>query len=199
MDGYPYHVLNRGNRRQQIFKKATDYQAFFAVLAEADGRFEMPIIGVCAMPNHFHIVVWPAEAAQISAYMHWVTNVHVHRYHLHYGLKGLGHLYQDRYKAFPIQDERHLYTVLRYVEGNPLRAGLVEQAEDWQWSSLALRGTDGAFISTDRVALPSDWSAVVNSSLENNQLQNLQTSARRERPYGDESWVETVMRKLSKK
>jgi putative transposase len=198
LDGHAYHLLNRGNRRQTIFHKPQDYRAFLGILAEAQERFRMPLCGVCVMKNHVHIVVWPDEARAISEYMHWVFNVHVHRYHLHYNLRGLGHLYQDRYKAFPIQNERHLYTVMRYVEGNALRAGLVRRAEEWEWSSLSLRTRPewrGIFSNGDRIELPGDWSQVVNDMLPDDDLEALRSCARKGAPYGDADWTEEVRRK----
>ena len=81
------------------------------------------------MPNHFHLVVWPRRDGELSAFMKWVMNAHVRRYHRQY--HSSGHIWQGRFKAFPIEHDDHLLTVLRYVERNPLRANLVERAEDW--------------------------------------------------------------------
>lgn len=194
LDGHAYHVLNRGNDRRVIFKKDDDYRAFLNILAEAQQQFPMPVVGVCVMPTHWHMLIWPKQAAAISAYMHWVMNAHVHRYHRHYGLRGLGHLYQDRYKSFPIQDERHLYTVLRYIEANPLRATLVEQAEAWRWSSLTLRPrpeSDGIFGETV-LSVPAGWNEVVNASIPQPILEKLRHSASRQVPYGDDDWAAQV-------
>jgi putative transposase len=198
LDGCAYHLLNRGNRRQTIFHKPSDYWAFLSILAEATSRFHMPLIAVCLMRNHWHLVVWPTEAVSISSYMHWLLNVHVHRYNRHYGLTGLGHLYQDRYKAFPIQDRRHLYTVMRYVEANPLRARLIDRAEDWEWSSLTLRSTSDyqrMLTNGDRVELPDDWLAIVNDALPEDDLKVLRTCSRKSDPFGDPAWIAQVRKK----
>ena len=85
------------------------------------------------MPNHFHLLVKAGKGDDLSRCMQWVTTTHVRRYHRHYGSSG--HLWQGRYKSFGIEDDDHLLTVVRYVEGNPVRAGLVETAADWVWSS----------------------------------------------------------------
>jgi putative transposase len=192
VDGHAYHVLNRGNRKQVIFHKPGDYRAFLKILLEANARFAMPICGLCVMNNHFHLVLWPDCARSISAYMHWVLNAHVHRYHLHYGIRGTGHLYQDRYKAFPIQDERHLYTVMRYVEANPLRAGLLTNAEHWQWSSLSLRRKpewQEILRHDDKVVLPEDWLAVVNEGAPTEELKAIRNCAQKGEPFGDPEWI----------
>jgi putative transposase len=194
VDGHAYHVLNRGNDRRVIFKKTEDYEAFFAILREAQQRLAVPTIGVCLMPNHWHLVLWPTPAASLSAYMHWVMNAHVHRYHQHYHLRGLGHLYQDRYKSFPIQDDHHMYTVLRYVEANPLRAGLVTEAQAWQWSSLSLRarGVEDGILTNSLVPLPENWTSLVNEAIPESLLGRIQGSARRQTPFGEDEWVKRL-------
>ena len=132
--GYTYHVLNRGNARAAVFHKPDDYDAFVDMMAEATVRTPMRILAYCLMPNHFHLALWPREDGDLSRWMHWLMTTHVRRYLRHY--RSSGHVWQGRFKAFPIQEDEHLLTVLRYIERNPLRAGLVERAEDWPWSSL---------------------------------------------------------------
>src|SRR5919201_4206035 len=86
------------------------------------------------MPNHLHLVRWPAGDGDLGHWMHGLLSSHVHAYRQRYG--GSGHVWQGRFTAFPIEADDHLLTVLRYVERNPLRAGLVTRAQDWPWSSL---------------------------------------------------------------
>ncbi len=88
------------------------------------------------MPNHCHLVLRPLVDGEMSRFMGWVGGTHTMRYHAHYHTSGLGHVYQQRYKSFPIQDDEHFFVVCRYVERNALRAGLVSRAEDWRWGSL---------------------------------------------------------------
>jgi putative transposase len=126
--------MNRGNERAQVFHSDDDYHAFVALLRQACGRVPMRIIGYCLMPNHFHCVLWPPGNDDMARWMDWLLTTHVGRYRKQYG--GSGHVWQGRYKAFPIEPNHHLRTVLRYVERNALRAHLVERAEDWLWSSL---------------------------------------------------------------
>jgi REP element-mobilizing transposase RayT len=134
--GYCYHVLNRGNARQEVFHKPADYAAFLRLFDEAHVRCPMRILAYCLMPNHFHLVLWPQEDGDLSRWMQWLQTTHVRRYHEHF--KTCGHVWQGRFKAFPIQEDDHLLTILRYVERNPLRAGLVTAVDGWQWNSLAL-------------------------------------------------------------
>jgi putative transposase len=136
LGGYVYHVLNRAVGRRTIFRKEADYAAFEAILREAPGFQPMRLLGYCLMPNHWHLVLWPRADGDLSHYARWVTVTHTQRYHAHYHTAGTGPVYQGRFKAFPVQDDDHLWAVLRYVERNPLRAGLVATAEAWRWSSL---------------------------------------------------------------
>jgi putative transposase len=88
----------------------------------------MRVVGYCLMPNHFHLVLWPPGDSDLSTFMQWLSTSHSHGYRMRYG--GSGHVWQGRFKAFPIQQDDHLLTVLRYVERNPLRGGLVSVAAD---------------------------------------------------------------------
>ena len=142
VDGLPYHVLNRGNRRQTIFSQPSDYEVFLTTLADAIVQVPITILSYVTMPNHFHLVLWAERGVEISAFMRWFMNAHIRRHYRFGELWGTGHLYQGRFKAFPIQTGHHLATVLRYVEANPLRARLVSKAEDWPWSSLTQEASD---------------------------------------------------------
>src|SRR5260221_11811046 len=131
--GMIYHCLNRGNGRQRLFHKPADYEAFITILGQAMDRTPVDLLSYCLMPNHWHLVLRPAGDADLASFMRWVGVTHVRRHHAHYHTRGGGHLYQGRFKSFPAQDDRHLLTVLRYVEANALRARLVDRAEDWRW------------------------------------------------------------------
>jgi putative transposase len=133
--GFCYHVLNRGNGRRTVFHKDGDYLAFLKLLTEAAERTPMRLLAYCLLPNHFHLTLWPERDGDLSDYMMWLLTAHVRRYHQHY--HSTGHVRHGRFRAFPIQEDDHLLTVLRYVERNPVRAGLVEQVQDWRWSSAA--------------------------------------------------------------
>ena len=130
-----YHVLNRANARITLFEKDEDYAAFERVLDEAHAREPLRLLGYCVMPNHWHMVVWPKRGGdrQVSEFLRWLTVTHTQRWHAHYHTSGSGHLYQGRFKSFPIESDEHLYAVLRYVERNPVRANLIERAEAWRW------------------------------------------------------------------
>src|SRR6516225_1361838 len=137
--GFVYHALNRAVARLPLFQKDADYLAFERVLALALSEHPTRLLAYCLMPNHWHLVLWPEKDGELTAFLRWLTHTHTMRWHAHYHTSGTGHLYQGRFKSFPIECDDHLYTVLRYVERNALRANLVKRAEDWRWSSLWAR------------------------------------------------------------
>ena len=131
-----YQALKRGNSRTQIFHKEADYEAFERILAEGLERYDVQCFCYQLLPNHWHLVLRPNRAGEMSRFLRWVTATHTMRYHAHYHTSGQGHVYQGRFKSFPVQDDGHFLTVCRYVERNALRAELVARAEDWRWGSL---------------------------------------------------------------
>ncbi|MCB9892986.1 MAG: transposase [Planctomycetes bacterium] len=137
-----YHVINRGNGRAEVFHKPDDYAAFLRILSLACERHDMRLLAWCLMPNHFHFVVWPRRDGDLPRMMQWLTTCHVRRYHRHN--KGSGHVWQGRYKSFIAEGGRHLLAVLKYVERNPVRAGLVKRSEHWPWSSVAAWAENGS-------------------------------------------------------
>ncbi len=181
-----YHVLNRGNARMRLFHKNEDFEAFERVLAEGLERYPVDLLTYCLMSNHWHLVLRPRTDESLGRLMGWVGVTHVRRHHEHYRTRGGGHLYQGRFKSFPVQDDAHFLTVCRYVEANARRAGLVERAQDWAWSGLhARRCRSKPFqLSGWPVARPRDWTRSVNRLLPDDELESLRTSVNRGRPWG---------------
>jgi len=132
-----YHVINRGNNRATVFHDAAEYAAFIGLLSDAQERTPVELFAACLMPNHFHLVVRPDGRHDIGRWIHWLLTTHSHRYHLRH--ETTGRVWQGPYKAFPIEQDGHLLTVLRYVERNAVRAGLVTRSRDWPWGSAAWR------------------------------------------------------------
>jgi putative transposase len=141
-DGIPQHVVNRGNQRATIFSDAADYLGFLAAMAKAAEQTTVRLMAYCLMPNHWHLVLWPFVGREISRYIQLVMNHHVHDLQRRHGTSGTGHIYQGRFKNSHILTERQFVNVCRYVEANPLCAGLVNRADDWAWSSLTRSGPD---------------------------------------------------------
>ncbi len=193
-DGVPYHILNRANRRQQIFTHSYDYECFISTLADALTKHPVQLFAFVVMPTHFHLVLRASPAVAISAFMDRFMNAHIRRYHRYRELWGTGHLYQGRFKDFGIQSDHHLLTVLRYVEANPLRARLVDRAEDWPWSSLTCKADKGGrpLLTESPVPRPYNWIELVNRRLPLPTESRIRTSVQRQVEYGDAEWLRVL-------
>jgi putative transposase len=196
-----YHVLNRGNGRMRLFHKAGDFEAFERVLGEGLQRYAVELLTYCLMPNHWHLVARPKTDDALGRWMGWVGVTHVRRYHERYHSRGGGHLYQGRFKSFPVAEDDYFLALCRYVEANALRAGLAERAEQWQWGGL-WRRTQGMQESSELALSPwplersRNWVAWVNRGLNAEQLEGMRTSVNRGRPLGPKPWVQETANRL---
>jgi putative transposase len=199
-DNTIYHILNRANSRERIFHKAKDYEAFENMLLEGKEKYPMRILAYCLMPNHWHFVLYPKQGADLSVFMRWLTGTHTQRWHTHYKSIGYGHLYQGRYKSFPVQKDEHFLQLVRYVERNALRANLVKKAEDWRWSSIWRRehGTEEQkkILSSWPIETPKNYKEWLNKPQNEDELEALRLSVNRGRPYGNTSWVDKTAKRL---
>lgn len=186
---YCYHVLNRGNGRAEVFHKPGDYSAFLDLVAAAAARLPMRVLGYCLMPNHFHLVLRPHGDGDLGRWMQWLLTSHVRRYRRHYGSSG--HVWQGRFKAFPCQDDEHFATLLRYVERNAQRAGLVARAEEWPYCSLheALSGAGPVRLEPGSPARDARWVAWVNRPIGDAELAVLRSCVARGTPFGSDPWT----------
>ena len=195
-----HHALNRGNLRADIFRKEADLLAFEMILHEGLHRYQLELFSYQLMPNHYHLVVRPLVDGEMSRFMGWIGGTHTMRYHAHYHTSGLGHVYQQRYKSFPIQDDEHFFVVCRYVERDALRAQLVRRAEEWRWGSLwrwlQEPEPDPKLLSPWPIARLPKWVDRINEPLTEKELAAVRLSAQRGRPLGDERWVESTARRL---
>ena len=192
---YVFHVLNRGCHGRRLFDTAADYRGFRALLSKGADRVGMRVCGFDVMPNHWHLVVWPEKDGAVSAFVHWVSTAHV-AMRVRLGRQEAGHLYQGRFHCFAIQDEVYYYNAIRYVEANALRAGLVERAEDWEWSSAAERKHVSDLLVPGPLPLPTNWIELVNRGFDRDDLAALRASVRTGRPYGAADWVDETSKVL---
>ena len=195
-----YHALNRGNSRAEIFRKEADFAAFERILGEGLQQHDVQLFCYQLMPNHWHLVLRPNQSGQMSHFLRWVTATHTMRLHAHYHTAGEGHVYQGRFKSFPIQDDDHFLTVCRYVERNARRADLVARAEDWRWGSLWrwLQPTEPApsLLSPWPIPRRSNWVERVNEPLTDKELAAIRRCAQRGSPLGDSTWIESTVQRL---
>jgi len=199
VENVAYHVMNRCVEGRLLYEKPSDYFAFEQVLVQAKERYPaLRICAYCLMPNHFHLVAWPREDDALSPFMQWLCTTHTQRRHAHRDSTGRGHLYQSRFKSFPIEQDHHFLSVCRYVERNALRAGLqwppdepAMRAENWPWSSLAARADPARerFCDAWPVEMPGNWVEIVNRAEGDEELDAIRKCTSRGRPYGNESWA----------
>jgi len=130
--GAIYHITARGDRREPIFEDDDDRLALLEVVAQAMSRFDAEMVAFCLMGNHYHFVLGTRQA-NLSRLMRHINGVYTQRYNRRHGKTG--HLFQGRFKAILVDRDAYLLEVCRYVELNPVRAGLVAAASEWQWSS----------------------------------------------------------------
>jgi putative transposase len=199
--GVVYHVLNRANGRLRLFKKEDDFLAFEKVLQLAHERVPIRILDWCLMSNHWHFVLYPKSEGELTAFMRWLTLTHAQRWKHAHAAVGHGHLYQGRFKSFPIEQDEHLLTVLRYVERNPLRAKMAKRAQDWRWGSCHVRQHRShelyPLLSEWPVQTPAKWLQIVNEPQSEQELAQVRDSLKRNRPFGADDWVRRTARQLN--
>jgi len=182
----------------KIFSTERDYEAFEEAVEETLSRYPMRILAYCWMPNHWHMLLWPEEDGQLSAFLQRLTNTHTQRWQQAKRKVGYGHLYQGRFKSFPVEADDHYYSVARYVERNAARAGLAERAEAWRWGSLwrRVQRTPAPLLTDWPLAMPRNWVKQVNAPQTELELSALRRCVQRNSPYGNAAWTDRTARAL---
>jgi len=182
-----------------MLRTQKDLAAFDRIILEAHKRCPLRILSYCLMGNHWHFVVWPKEDGELTDFFRWLAHTHAMRWRVSHNTVGYGHLYQGRYKSFPVQPES-LLKVCRYVERNALTAGEVERAEDWHWSSLWVRESGTAeqkmVLTAWPMDRPKDWTDRVNAVITKKEQERWKLSLGRSQPFGDDGWRAVAAKKL---
>jgi putative transposase len=131
--GYPVHIIQRGNNRQAVFACDADMAAYAHWLKEGAGRFEVSIHGWVFMTNHVHLLATPSHDTSLSRLMQYLGRLYVR--HFNYAYTRSGTLFEGRFRSCVVQQDQYLLTCLRYIELNPVRAGMVKDPGDYRWSS----------------------------------------------------------------
>jgi putative transposase len=198
--GLVYHVLNRAAGRMKMFRHEADFAAFERVVQQAHERCPIRILSFCVLSNHWHFVVWPRQDGQVTEFFRWLAHTHAMRWRVSHRTVGYGSLYQGRFKSFPVQDDQHLLKLCRYVERNPLAAGVVGRAEQWRFGSLWLRLNGDAkqrsILSAWPLQRPRDWTRLVNQPLHEADVAAIRTSLERGRPLGSATWTQRTAQRL---
>ena len=196
--GHPHHVTQRGVRRMEVFSAPGDYETYRALLGEWCGAAETEIWAYCLMPNHVHLILVPSREDGLRAALGEAHRRYTRHVNTREGWRG--HLWQERFHSF-VMDDDHLLACARYVELNPVRAGLVERPEDWQWSSARAHlgiGDDGITARRPLLDRVADWRGFLDGGLDATTLETIRRHARTGRPLGVESFLEGLERSLGR-
>jgi putative transposase len=204
-DGLVYHALNRGNNRAPVFRRDADFQHFLDALAQTKERYPFRLYAYCLMSNHFHLVLEPAAGQSISRIVQSLTVAHT--WHFHKSSATSGHVWQGRFKSPVISTDEHLLTVMRYVESNPLRAGIVGDLDAYPWSSYLTHGLGQRQPVVDEAPLWERlgkteaarrryWRGWLHEPLTAKELEAVRLSVASGRPYGSATWVEQTAARL---
>lgn len=190
--GVPHHVVQRGARSRPVFFGDDDYAAYLDRLVEHCRIAGCAIWGYCLMPNHVHLILVPADPDGLRAALAPVHRAHSLRINRRQGWHG--HLWQERFHSF-VMDEPHLLSAARYVERNPVRAGLVHAPEDWRWSSARAHLqelSDGVTDVAPLLALVPDWQSYLDIEEPPGELETMRGHVTGGRPLGSASFVERL-------
>ncbi len=193
LPGLPYHVTQRGTNRQKAFFSAAHRKTYLSLIARHREDAGVRVLAYCLMSNHVHWVVVPERADSLAVLFRRVHGAYAQA--VNAGLGRSGHLWQNRFYSCPLS-ERHLWIALRYVEANPVRAGLVGNAAAFRWSSAAVHlgnGRDGANVLDGafwhRSGGSETWRQMHGAGEPADQVHLLRRCTYAGRPFGDEEFV----------
>jgi putative transposase len=196
--GYPHHITQRGNRKQDVFFCDSDYRAYMRMVAKEKERACVEIWAYCLMPNHVHLVVVPEHERSLAMLFKEAHRKYTRRINSREGW--VGHLWQERFHSFPM-DESHTIAAIRYIELNPVDAGLCRAPAEWPWSSVHAhcRGRDDLLVSV-RPMLDhfDDWPGFLGQTDTTVTRQELRTHAKSGRPAGDEDFINRLEEKTGR-
>jgi len=197
--GIPHHVTQRGDRREPVFLAKADYRRYLNLLKEYAGQHDLGIVAYCLMPNHVHLVVLPKGPESLASVL---KPVHARfAQYLSWIHKMTGRRWQGRYFSCPM-DNNHTKAAIRYVETNPVRAGLAVRAEEYRWSSAAahagLRRDDVLSSDAHEYADVEDWLAWLRECVDDATTSLLRRYTRTGRPLGDDAFVASIEHKTGR-
>lgn len=191
--GYPHHIIQRGNRRQVVFFNDGDRFEYLNLISEYTRANGIEIWAYCLMDNHVHLITVPQESESLAGA---IGEVH-RRYtrHINFREGWRGYLWQGRFMSYPM-DDRHLFSAVRYVEKNPVRAGLVKRAEDYRWSSASAHvyhlKNDIISFNERLIRMIGDWAEYLNVPDQADEIRLFKQHARTGRPLGDRSFIQKL-------
>ncbi len=193
---FPHHLTQRGNRKSEVFLDPEDRLFFLSLVEEHTKTNGIKVSSYCLMPNHFHLIVNPATKIVLSKGMNRIDGVYAENFNQKSQLTG--HLWQDRFFAC-VLDNSHFWKAVRYVERNPVRAGMVSRAEKYPWSSAAAHCGQRCDPLLSEIPLTSphdDWRAWLAEGLPEEEHKRIRRATKRGAPYASESFIRELERLL---
>ncbi len=198
--GYPHHITQRGNRRQQTFFCDEDYLTYLQLMSEWCLKRKVECWAYCLMPNHVHLILVPSDKEGIKLAVGEAHRRYTRMINFREGWRG--HLWQGRFASF-IMDEKHLLACTKYIELNPVQAGLVKNPYDWKWSSARyhLEGKDDILVKTEPLLtmIQKSWESYLNDDVMGDEIELFRKHERTGRPIGSSSFVDTLEQLLDRK
>ena len=191
---YPHHITQRGTRRQQTFFDHTDYEAYLELIRELKFVADVRIWSYCLMPNHVHMIAVPKDTNGLARLFGTAHHRYAKRVNAMHDWRG--HLWQERFYSV-VMDESHTLAAMRYIEQNPVRAGLCGRADEWPWSSVHanLGNRNDPIIDTSEIRnIISDWRRFVSGEDNPALIKSLRTQTNTGRPVGDDQFIGTLER-----
>lgn len=197
--GLPHHITQRGNRQQKVFFNDGDYQAYMDLMIEGCQKAGVDIWAYCLMPNHIHLIAVPPEKDSLRAAIADAHRRYARRINARESLTG--HLWQDRFASFPM-DEHYLIAAVRYVELNPVRAGMVKRPEEYRWSSAAahLAGKDDPLVRVrPMLDIADSWKDLLEGGLDQQDLNAVRSHESTGRPLGNIEFLRALEKKTGRR
>ena len=196
--GLPHHITQRGNRRQRTFFRDEDYRTYIELMVQWCGRCGVEVWAYCLMPNHVHLIAVPGTTEGLCRA---IGEAH-RRYtrYINFRHRWRGYLWQGRFASFAMDEERMLVAA-RYIEQNPVRAGLAKDAGKYPWSSAKahILGEDDGLVRVDAIGkLVGDWRSYLRDVVGEKELEELRQHERTGRPLGQEGFVQRLEKKLGR-
>ena len=192
--GLAHHITQRGNRRQEVVFSDDDYDAYKNLMSEWCSRHGVAVWAYCLMPNHVHLIAVPESEDSLRLAIGEAHRRYTRRINFREGWRG--HLWQERFASFAM-DEGHLMQAARYVELNPVRAGLVSSAADYGWSSAAahMHGRDDGLVrASSLLERYGDWGEFLKTDVDDEAMGRIRSHGRTGRPLGNADFVARLER-----
>jgi len=194
--GYPHHIVQRGNRRQEVFFKDEDYREYLKFLSEYSGKNKLSIVAYCLMPNHVHLITIPQNNEGLARAIGETHRNYTRM--INFREKWRGYLWQGRFSSY-VMDEKYLYSVAKYILNNPVKAKIVKRAEEYEWSSIQHHlGRENIPYINDAVlqGMIDDWGTYLTEGVKKEDVEILKRHERTGRPLGDKPFIEKLENKL---